>query len=118
MQDQNTNQNQNKITTGFPGLDAFLKNYSEAGSVNHLYKHTNNQSEIKEATVERYKRSYDVTYIMKDGKVELQTVNGIDDLEDTFNEYFLICIEDKIADAERSKDDNDDEYDDYFQNKD
>lgn len=113
MSTQNTNPIGNM---SLPGLEAFMKLMSESKKVSHNNKYNDSQSEIKQAVVERYKRDYLVNYIMEDGKVQLEAIDGNNDLEDTYNEKFLQFMEEKIEESERSKSDNDDRYDDYFQN--
>jgi predicted ThiF/HesA family dinucleotide-utilizing enzyme len=89
------------------GYEAFKKIYSIEGShvgkdkINFL---TNNARplEIKAALVERYQRTYlvEYTYSRKEDLVELQSIDGNSDVEDTYNESFLQSIEDKVREQE------------------
>lgn len=83
----------------------------------HKPQVTKNYPTSKFITVERYQKEYEVEFAYVLDELEIWSVNGIVDVEDTFNERFLDVIKDKIEERLASSNDNDEEYDNHFQNQ-
>lgn len=109
-------QNQSNVKiNGMPNTAGVMG--SILSEVSHVIQGMKKSSEEKGALIERYQRTYNIEYKMKDGKPEICSVDGNTDVEDTYSEEFLNSITYKIEDLEKSESkDNDEEYDDKFQN--
>lgn len=68
----------------------------------------------KFVTITRYGRDFEIEYNYVDGQLEIWSVDGNTDVEDTYSEAFLTYMEEKIDTI--SNMDNDEEYDNHFQN--
>lgn len=79
-----------------PGLAAFKKLMSNE-ELSHAGKHTKSyhflQTREKSATVLRYQRYYKVDFILNDGVIEINAIDGNTDVEDTYNLRFIEDME-------------------------
>lgn len=110
---------QGQILTQTNGIFGLLGSAIKVGSDMEQKSHKSKVMKIynttKYTTVPRYQREYEVEYCFDDkGEIEIWSVDGNTDVEDTYSESFLKQITYKIK--EKSNSDNDEEYDNHFQN--
>lgn len=69
------------------------------------------------ATVNIYQEDYEVVYSYFEKVIEVQSVDGHTNVEDTFKDRFIEMVTERIEEQIITATDNDDKYDDHFQNK-